>query len=78
MKVILAIFFLLSSKFLGFPSLSEIRGRIYSLKNNIPVPFEWAAKKDDKWTLHYSLIYGIDVKNDLIYILNPLYHVLNF
>lgn len=46
--------------------------KIYnSLKNNIPVPFEWAAKKDDKWTLHYSLIYGIDVKNDLIYILNP-------
>ena len=41
------------------------------LKNGIPVPFEWAALYNDSWTLHYSLIYGIDIKGDLVYILNP-------
>ena len=42
-----------------------------SLKNNIPVPFEWAAKLNNEWTLHYSLIIGIDVFNDQVIILNP-------
>ncbi len=51
---------------------SELIDKVYnSLKNNIPVPFEWAALHNDEWTLHYSLIYGIDIKNDLIYIKNP-------
>lgn len=51
---------------------SELLKKVYdSLKNNIPVPFEWAAKYNEEWTLHYSLIYGMDLKKDLIYILNP-------
>ena len=42
-----------------------------SLSKGIPVPFEWAAKYDDEWTLHYSLIIGIDIPNDIITIANP-------
>ena len=50
----------------------ELLIKVYdSLKNGIPVPFEWAALYNDSWTLHYSLIYGIDIKGDLVYILNP-------
>ena len=50
----------------------ELLIKVYdSLKNGIPVPFEWAALYNNSWTLHYSLIYGIDIKGDLVYILNP-------
>lgn len=42
-----------------------------SLEKGIPVPFEWAAKLDGQWTLHYSLLVGIDVPNDKITVLNP-------
>ena len=42
-----------------------------SLERGIPVPFEWAAKLNDEWTLHYSLLIGIDVPNDKITVLNP-------
>lgn len=57
-----------------YPYLSntEMIDKIYdTLKNGIPVPFEWAAKYNDMWTLHYSLITGIDIPNDKITILNP-------
>ena len=51
---------------------TELIDKVYnSLVNNIPVPFEWAAKYNDEWTLHYSLITGIDIKNDKIIINNP-------
>ncbi len=50
----------------------EMIERIYnSLSNGIPVPFEWAAKNKDDWTLHYSLIVGLDIPKDKIWILNP-------
>ena len=42
-----------------------------SLKNGIPVPFEWCAKYNNEWTLHYSLLVGMDIKNDKVTILNP-------
>ncbi|MBP5357919.1 MAG: C39 family peptidase [Treponema sp.] len=42
-----------------------------SLANGKPVPFEWAALYEDDWTLHYSLITGIDVPADKIQIANP-------
>ena len=42
-----------------------------SLEKGIPVPFEWAAKLNDEWTLHYSLLVGIDIPNDKITVLNP-------
>ena len=51
---------------------SELIDKLYtSLSNGIPVPFEWAAKYEDVWTLHYSLIIGMDVTNDKITISNP-------
>ena len=51
---------------------SELIDKVHeSLSKGIPVPFEWAAKYNDEWTLHYSLIIGIDIPNDLITIANP-------
>ena len=51
---------------------TELIDKVYtSLENGIPVPFEWAAKYEDEWTLHYSLIIGMDITNDKVTILNP-------
>lgn len=56
---------------------SELIDLVYnSLANGKPVPFEWAAPYDghgldDEWTLHYSLIIGLNVPADRIYIANP-------
>ena len=51
---------------------SELIDKVYeSLSKGIPVPFEWAAKYKGEWTLHYSLIIGIDIPNDSITIANP-------
>ena len=53
-------------------SNTELVDKVYtSLSNGIPVPFEWAAKLDGVWTLHYSLIVGMDIPNDIVTILNP-------
>ncbi len=41
------------------------------LSEGKPVPFEWAALLDDEWTLHYSLIIGADIPNDVITVANP-------
>ena len=51
---------------------TELIDLVYAnLSNGIPVPFEWAALCGDEWTLHYSLITGMDVPNDKIMIANP-------
>ena len=51
---------------------SELIDKVYnSLSKGIPVPFEWAAKYNNEWTLHYSLIIGIDIPNNKITIANP-------
>lgn len=42
-----------------------------SLSAGYPVPFEWAAKCGDEWTLHYSLIVGMDIPGDKITVANP-------
>lgn len=42
-----------------------------NLANGFPVPFEWAAKYEDMWTLHYSLLVGMDIPNDKITVVNP-------
>jgi hypothetical protein len=56
----------------SYLSNTELLDKVYdSLKNGIPVPFEWAAEHDGAWTLHYSLVTGINVPNDTIVILNP-------
>lgn len=51
---------------------SELLQKVYiSLTDGIPVPFQWAAKYGEEWTLHYSLIIGMDALNDIITIANP-------
>lgn len=51
---------------------TELIDKVYtSLAQGTPVPFEWAAKNEGEWTLHYSLITAMDVQNDLIIIQNP-------
>lgn len=51
---------------------SELIDKVYeSLSNGIPVPIEWAAKYEDTWTLHYSLVVGMDIRNDKVTIANP-------
>ena len=50
----------------------ELLDLVYeSLAGGVPVPFEWSAKLGDEWTLHYSLITGLDVPGDKITIMNP-------
>ena len=46
-----------------------------NLANGVPVPFEWAAKFGDVWTLHYSLLVGIDIPNNKISVANPYGYV---
>ena len=51
---------------------TQLIDKVYeSLAAGVPVPFEWTAKKDDEWTLHYSLITGLDVPGNKITIANP-------
>ena len=51
---------------------SQLIDKVYdSLSAGVPVPFEWAAKKGDEWTLHYSIITGLDIPGDKIVIANP-------
>ena len=42
-----------------------------SLEAGVPVPFEWAAKHDDEWTLHYSLVTGMNLADDRVTVANP-------
>ncbi len=51
---------------------TELIDAVYkNLANGVPVPFEWAALYDDAWTLHYSLIVGMDIPGDKVTIANP-------
>lgn len=51
---------------------TELIDEVYkSLQKGIPVPFEWAAKLNNEWTLHYSLIIGMDIPNDKVTVANP-------
>ena len=55
---------------------TELIDKVYdSLASGVPVPFEWAAKKDDEWTLHYSVITELNVSADKIIIANPYGYV---
>ncbi len=48
-----------------------------SLKNNNPVAIEWAAKYEEEWTLHFSLITGLDIKNHTVEVYNPYGYIEN-
>lgn len=50
---------------------------VVALSDNRPVALEWAAKYGNEWTLHFSLISAIDIKNDNITIYNPYGYIEN-
>ena len=55
---------------------AELLDAVYkSLAAGVPVPFEWAAKYGDEWTLHYSLVIGMDIPNDKVTVANPYGYV---
>lgn len=57
---------------------TELIDKIYdSLLNGMPVPFEWAAQYNGEWTLHYSLIVGINIPDNRIVIANPYGYIEN-
>ena len=55
---------------------SELLGVVYAcLTEGVPVPIEWAAKYGDEWTLHYSLVTGLDIPGNKVTIANPYGYV---
>ena len=51
---------------------TELIDTVYAcLSEGKPVPVEWAALYGDDWTLHYSLIVGMDIPNDTVTVANP-------
>ena len=46
-----------------------------SLEAGVPVPFEWAAKSGDEWTLHYSIVTGMNLECDKVTVANPYGYV---
>lgn len=48
-----------------------------SLENNNPVVIEWAAKYQGEWTLHFSVVSGLDLANDSVQIYNPYGYIEN-
>ena len=51
---------------------TELIDAVYdSLSAGVPVPVEWAALYGDEWTLHYSLIIGMDIPGDRVTVANP-------
>ena len=39
------------------------------------MPIEWVALYDGEWTLHYSLVTGIDIPGDKVTVANPYGYV---
>ena len=48
-----------------------------ALSDNRPVALEWAAKYEEEWTLHFSLVTSIDIKNDNVTVYNPFGYIEN-
>ena len=48
-----------------------------SLTANNPVAIEWAAKYEKEWTLHFSVVTGLDIANDNVTIYNPYGYIEN-
>ena len=42
-----------------------------SLAKGDPVAIEWAAEYEGEWTLHFSVVVGLDIAGDKVTILNP-------
>ena len=46
--------------------------KIYdSLDKKNPVAIEWAAKYEGEWTLHFSIVTGLNIANDVVKVYNP-------
>ena len=54
-----------------------LKGIHDSLKNNNPVAIEWAAKYEDEWTLHFSVVSGLDLSADKVTVYNPYGYIEN-
>ena len=55
---------------------SELLTEVHrSLEAGVPVPIEWAAKSGQEWTLHYSLVAGMDARGDKVTVANPYGYV---
>ena len=48
-----------------------------ALFNNNPVAIEWAAKYENEWTLHFSLVSGLDIAHDSVTVYNPYGYIEN-
>ena len=48
-----------------------------SLHNNNPIAIEWAAKYEGEWTLHFSIVSGLDIINNNVTIYNPYGYIEN-
>ena len=48
-----------------------------SLDNGNPVAIEWAAQYENEWTLHFSVVSGLDLQNDNVTIYNPYGYIEN-
>ena len=46
-----------------------------SLRKDNPVAIEWAAKFENEWTLHFSVVTGLDIARDYVTINNPYGYV---
>ena len=42
-----------------------------SLEKGNPIAIEWAAKFKSEWTLHFSIVTGMDLSKDLVTVYNP-------
>ena len=55
---------------------TELLKAVYEqLARGVPVPVEWAAKSGEEWTLHYSLVTGMDLPGDKVTVANPYGYV---
>ena len=48
-----------------------------SLNKDNPVIIEWAAKFEGEWTLHFSVVAGLDLANDNVRVYNPYGYIEN-
>lgn len=48
-----------------------------AIKDNKPVALEWAAKYENEWTLHFSVVSAIDLGSDKVTIHNPYGYIEN-
>ena len=48
-----------------------------ALSEDKPVAIEWAAKFENEWTLHFSIVSSLDIANDNVTVYNPYGYIEN-